>query len=144
MALDVEEIRASFAAVAAREPLLARRFYACLLARQPALAGLLTGGAAEREQALTGTIANLVEHAGDPAWLEQELGAIGARHLDLGIGEPFYAAASDCLLAALAEAAGPVWRDRSAVAWANACGVARDLLLLGAHAAAPTLNEVRP
>lgn len=137
MALNVELLRSSLALVAERQPEITPRFYEILFERYPEaekLFGLRSRDA--QAKMLQDAIVAVIDHLEDASWLQEQLGALGAKHVDYGVTEPMYAWVGESLLATLAEIAGDDWNDELQQAWTDAYGAIRDLMLAGAAAAA--------
>lgn len=136
MALDVTTLRSSFELVAARQPLVVRRFYAILFERYPELELLFNpNNRAKQEEMLTAALVAVLDHIEDASWLETTLAGLGARHVSYGVTEPMYEQVSECLRAAMAEAAGDDWSDAIDHAWADALGAIKTLMLAGTEEA---------
>jgi hemoglobin-like flavoprotein len=121
MSLNVELLRQSFALVSKRNPSFAVRFYEILFERYPSVAPLFSDrarahGPSKLAAALQGVVTNLDK----PNVLAQSLGALGRRHVDYGATPERYAAVGECLIAAMAEAAGPHWNLHLTREWEGA------------------------
>ncbi len=64
--------------------------------------------------------------------VEENLGALGARHVSYGVTDDMYPAVGECLIAALAELCGDRWTKEHEAAWAAVYGVLADLAIAGA------------
>lgn len=135
MSLDVALLRSSFDLVIERSPLVTRRFYEIFFARYPQVRPMFGGGPAapERQQRmLTDALVAVLDHLDDAPWLEQTLMSLGRKHVGYGVRDDMYAWVGECLLAALAEAAGDDWSPAIAAAWTAAFGAIAGLMLRGA------------
>src|SRR5262249_48097246 len=135
MALNVPLLRASFALVTERQPQLTRRFYDILFQRYPEVAPLFNcSRRALQEEMLAQALIALMDHIEDNGWLSTTLPALGAKHVAYGVTDAMYEWVGECLLAAIAEAAGDDWTDDLAAVWSDAYGAVAGLMLNGAHA----------
>jgi hemoglobin-like flavoprotein len=130
MALNVSLLRESFEVVATANPKFIARFYDILFERYPQTRGLFSpGGAARQAEMLTGALVAVLEHIEDAPWLQDTLGALGAKHVGYGVTREMYDWVGESLLATLAEVAGPAWTKELEAAWAEAYGVIVSLML---------------
>jgi hemoglobin-like flavoprotein len=110
--LDVALLRSSFDLVVERSPQVTARFYEIFFERYPQVRAMFGGGpaAVERQQRmLTDALVAVVDHLDNSPWLESTLIALGKKHVGYGVRDEMYNWVGECLLAALAEAAGPHW-----------------------------------
>jgi hemoglobin-like flavoprotein len=135
MSLDVPLLRSSFDLVVERQPQLTPRFYEIFFSRYPQVKPLFGKGATEQQaQMLQSALVAVLDHLEDATWLEQTLGAMGAKHVDYGVTDEMYDWVGDSLLRAIAEAAGDAWNPALEAAWRSAYGAIAGLMLKGAHA----------
>lgn len=135
MAIDAALLRSSFDLVVEREPVITTRFYEILFERYPSVRPLFSNSApAKQQEMLQNALVSALEHLEDPAWLEQQLGALGAKHVDYGVTDEMYGWVGECLLATLAEIAEEAWTDDVRVAWTEAYGAIAGLMQRGASA----------
>ena len=133
MGLDVELLRASFEQVVARDPALTHRFYNVLFDRYPQVKPLFGRNSRTRqEKMLTEALVAVVDHLEDAPWLEHQLGAMGAKHVEYGVTDEMYEWVGDSLLRTLAEVAGEAWTPAVAAAWPAAYGAISGLMKKGA------------
>jgi methyl-accepting chemotaxis protein len=136
--LQVKLLRDSFNAVAPRANELAETFYRILFDRYPVVRPLFRDtDLKEQQRKLVQALALVVGNLERPAKLKKVLGALGARHVDYGAQPAYYDAVGECLLAALAEIAGPVWSIKLERAWTDAYGAVASLAIAGAESAPP-------
>ncbi len=136
MALDVELLRSSFHFVAEREPALTTRFYETFFARYPQVVPMFSRNTPQKQQEmLQRALVAVLEHLEDAAWLGDTLGALGAKHIDYGVSDDMYGWVGECLLATLAEIAGPAWTPALATAWTDAYVAVSSLMKQGAERA---------
>src|SRR5215831_16489643 len=106
--MNVSLIRSSFDALRPHAPLLVDRFYATLFERYPQVRPLFTHVDLPRQkQMLTQALSLLVANLENPEILKSYLGQLGAKHVRYGARDAHYDAVGECLLAAMAEVAGP-------------------------------------
>jgi hemoglobin-like flavoprotein len=134
MSLNVSLLRSSFELVVERAPDITHRFYDILFARYPQVRPLFSRNSRDKqEQMLTQALVLVMEHLEDAAWLTSTLAGLGAKHVDYGVTREMYGWVGECLLAALADAAGPAWNAELAQAWTDAYGAIASLMLSGAE-----------
>jgi hemoglobin-like flavoprotein len=134
--MNVTLLRDSFELVIERQPQLVTRFYAILFDRYPHARALFGRNAqAAQEKMLTDALVAVLDHIEDGIWFRSTLGALGAKHADYGVTEEMYGWVGECLLAALAEAAGEAWSDELHQAWAGAYAAIAGAMLEGARVA---------
>lgn len=130
--LNVSLLQSSLELVLERQPQLTTRFYEILFERHPELAPLFDERRRDAQARMLGeALVAVVDHLEDAPWLENTLGALGARHVDYGVTPAMYDQVGQSLLAALAEAAGPAWNRELELAWGEAYGAIRHLMLAG-------------
>jgi hemoglobin-like flavoprotein len=123
MGLNVSLLRQSFDLVATENPAFVMRFYDILFERYPRTKAMFpAGGQARQAEMLTGALVAVLDHLEDAPWLQQTLGALGAKHVDYGVTREMYDWVGASLLATLAEVAGPKWTPEIHAAWAEAYG----------------------
>jgi len=132
MALDVDALRASFGVVIDRQPDLTKVFYEELFARHPEARALFSRRPmAVQERMLAETLVAAMDHLEDPAWLSEQLAALGARHAEYGVTTEMYGWVAEVLLATLARAAGDAWSPAYEAAWRDALTAIAELMLAG-------------
>lgn len=130
MALDVALLRSSFDVVATANPKFVTRFYEVLFERYPQTQPMFPAGNRERQaEMLTGALVAVLDHLEDAPWLQNTLGALGAKHVDYGVTREMYDWVGASLLATLAETAGPAWTPQLNAAWGEAYGAIVALML---------------
>ncbi len=133
MALDATQLRSSFELVVEREPQLTQKFYDRLFADYPEVLPLFEGTNRETQgEMLASAIVSVLDHLEDAPWLERELGALGARHVDYGVTTPMYDMVGASLLTTIKVAAGEDWTDNLEAQWTEAYGVIATLMQAGA------------
>jgi hemoglobin-like flavoprotein len=142
MALNPETLRHSFALVVEREPALTRRFYDIFFAKYPSVRPMFNSRTRDRqERMLQEALVAVLDHLEDAPWLETTLRSLGAKHIDYGVTREMYSWVGECLLQALAEAAGDAWTAEVEGAWSEAYGAIAGLMLQGAEDAEGTPIE---
>jgi len=130
--MDIALLRSSFELVVDRNLHLVARFYEIFFARYPQVRPLFGRSSRGRqEQMLTSALVAVLDHLEDPAWLESTLGALGEKHVAYGVTDEMYGWVGECLLAAIAEAAGPDWSPALEAAWTAAYGAISGAMLAG-------------
>lgn len=136
MSLNVPLLRSSFDLVIERQPQLTPRFYEILFARYPQVKPLFGRNSGANQAAmLQSALVAVLDKLEDASWLEQTLGAMGAKHVDYGVTTEMYGWVGTSLLAAIAEAAGSDWSPALESAWTDAYGAISGLMLKGAQSA---------
>jgi hemoglobin-like flavoprotein len=130
--MDIALLRNSFEFVIERQPDLVTCFYEILFDRYPAARALFRGPTRTQEQMLTAALVAVLDHLEDAAWLSRTLGALGARHVHYGVTDEMYDWVGECLLAAMAEAAGDAWSDVLTAEWTAAYGAIAGTMKAGA------------
>jgi hemoglobin-like flavoprotein len=137
MALDIQMLRDSFEMVVARQPALVARFYDILFERYPQSRALFgRNSRPNQEKMLTGALVAVMDHLDDAPWFSSTLAALGAKHRDYGVTEVMYEWVGECLLATLAEVAGPDWTPALAAQWTEAYTTIAANMIAGARRAA--------
>lgn len=131
MALDVDLLRRSFDLVCDLEPELTKRFYEILFERYPQARPLFSADTSRQEAMLRDALVAVVDHLEDAPWLGSTLADLGRRHLGYGATLEAFDWVGECLLATLAEVAGPVWTPALALAWAEAYGAVVSMMQAG-------------
>ena len=135
MSLNADVLRSSLELVLSREDTVTERFYEILFERYPQAKPLFGHNAADAQaKMLQEAIVAVVDHLEDEAWLGQTLGGLGRTHVDYGVTEEMFPWVGECLLAALAAAAGDAWNDEIEQAWTEAYGAIAGLMLEGYRA----------
>jgi hemoglobin-like flavoprotein len=130
MGLNVALLRSSFDVVASVNPKFVTRFYEILFERHPQTQAMFPVGNRERQaEMLTGALVAVLDHLEDAPWLQDTLGALGAKHVDYGVTREMYDWVGASLLATLAEVAGPAWTPELNAAWGEAYGAIVSLML---------------
>lgn len=130
MALNVPLLRESFELVASRDALVAQRFYRIFFSRYPQVVPLFGRNSQEAQgKMLTEALVAVLDHLEDAPWLVGNLKALGVRHEGYGVTREMYGWVGECLLAALAEVAGPDWSPEIEAAWVEAYGAIVGLML---------------
>jgi hemoglobin-like flavoprotein len=134
--MDIALLRSSFALVVDRSPDLVARFYEILFARYPQVRPLFGRNSAPAQQRmLTEALVAVLDRLEDAAWFTRTLEALGEKHVAYGVTDEMYGWVGECLLAALAEAAGDDWTPATNESWTQAYGAIAQTMLAGAHRA---------
>jgi hemoglobin-like flavoprotein len=130
MPLNVNLLRQSFEVVASANPKFVSRFYEILFERYPQARPLFPqNGMARQVEMLTQALVAVLDHLEDAPWLQDTLGALGAKHVGYGVTREMYDWVGASLLATLAEVAGPAWTPELQGAWGEAYGAIVSLML---------------
>ena len=129
MGLDVDLLRSSFELVLERTPNLPARFYDVLFERYPQVRSLFGRNTRQnQEKMLAQALGAVMDHLEDAPWLQQTLGALGAKHKDYGVTREMYAWVGDALLTTLAESAGSDWTPAMLTNWTEAYGAIASMM----------------
>jgi hemoglobin-like flavoprotein len=132
MGLQVALLRGSFQVAIERQPQLVRRLYEILFERFPQAFPLFgRHSIAQQEDLVARALVAVLDNLEDPAWLSENLKALGARHRDYGITDEMYGWVGASLLATLAEIAGADWTPELATAWTDAYGAISQMMREG-------------
>lgn len=130
MPLNVNLLRQSFEVVATANPQFVTRFYEVLFERYPQTRPLFPqNGMARQAEMLTQALVAVLDHLEDAPWLQDTLGALGAKHVGYGVTREMYDWVGASLLATLAEVAGSAWTPELQAAWTEAYGAIVSLML---------------
>ncbi|MCB9741986.1 MAG: flavohemoprotein [Alphaproteobacteria bacterium] len=136
MSLDVDLLRSSFELVLSKDPQITARFYGIFFERYPQVKSLFGRHSAQAQQdMLANVLVAALDNIEDAGWLQQNLHALGYRHEGYKVTEEMYPWVGECLIAAMAEAAGEAWTEEMTAQWAAAYGVMTELAIQG-HLAA--------
>lgn len=138
MALDVQLLRSSFELVAEREPELTSRFYEILFERYPQTRPLFPADTSAQARMLQEALVAVVDHLDDAPWLGSTLATLGRQHAEYGVTSEMFGWVGECLLATLAEAAGPYWAADLERAWAEAYGAIVGLMQVDVYEGVPS------
>lgn len=137
MALDIGLLRQSFDLALERNPNITARFYEILFEQYPASRSLFGRNSRKKqEEMLAQALVAVVEHLEDAPWLQNTLGALGAKHVGYGVTPEMYDWVGDALLATLAETIGEDWTAAHLDNWSQAYGVIVSLMRAGEAVAA--------
>ncbi len=110
-------IRKSFADLARHEHVAALVFYRRLFEIDPSLRPMFKGDIEEQSKKLIDMLAALIAMLEQPAGLDIELRAMGARHAGYGVKDEHYATVGGALLDMLAETLGSEFTPEVRAAW---------------------------
>jgi hemoglobin-like flavoprotein len=134
--MNVSLLRASFESIVDRHPQVTSDFYEVLFARYPAVRSLFgRNSRSAQEKMLTQALVAVIDHLEDAAWFQETLMALGAKHVGYGVTDEMYDWVGECLLTALAHAAGPDWTAEVEAEWRGAYGAIAAAMLAGARSA---------
>jgi chemotaxis signal transduction protein/hemoglobin-like flavoprotein len=133
--LDVELVKSTFEAIAPRGEELVETFYERLLEQHPGVAPLFEHvDMAEQRAKLLSALATVVASLSDLETLVPHLQRLGERHVGYGAEPAHYDAVGAVLLECIAEIAGDAWSAEAEQAWAQAYGVASNVMIEAAEA----------
>ena len=96
---------------------VSKRFYELLFERHPAVRSLFSADMDHQSAMLHTTMRAVLEHLDDPEWLIRTLGTLGVQHAEWGVTPAMYAAFTDCMVSAMAEALGVEWSPALEASW---------------------------
>lgn len=133
MGLNVPLLRSSFELVVEREPDLTLRFYDVLFRDYPQVRPLFSRKSnAEQAVMLRDMLVAVIDHLEDAPWLTEQLGSLGARHVEYGVRPEMYGWVGASLLETLRHVAGEAWTPELETAWSDAYGAIASLMQQGA------------
>ena len=134
--MDIALLRSSFELVVERSPDVISRFYDILFTRYPQTRPLFGRNLRNtQEKMLTEALVAVLDRLEDAEWFTRTLEALGEKHVAYGVTDEMYGWVGECLLAALAEAAGPDWTPAMNESWSAAYGAIATTMLAGARRA---------
>lgn len=137
--MNANLLRSSFDTLRPQAQALVDRFYALLFERYPQVRPMFARtDLPKQKQMLIQALALLVANLEKPDVLQGFLGQLGSRHASYGVRDEHYDAVGKCLLAAMAETAGPLWTDELAREWSATYGAVASLMKRGAAQPAAT------
>jgi hemoglobin-like flavoprotein len=141
--MDIHTLRWSFRRLSSRSVAVADHFYHVLFARHPEVRPLFDGVPIEdQRRKLVRALALVVRHLEEPHFLQAYLRGLGAIHMAYGVTALQYGALAECLIDALAQAAGSTWTEGERAAWQDALeNVAATMIAGAAGPAEATLGE---
>lgn len=126
-------ISENFKYVAGKNPDLVADFYALLFERYPEARPLFAKSDMDfQKTALTNSLAAVVEHVEDPAWLTATLTTVGRKHVAYGVEDHMYDWVRDCLIDTFKAISADRWSAELHDAWFSVLGAVNDLALKGA------------
>lgn len=139
-------LRAAFHAISGDLPRVVERFYELLFARHPGVRALFTRSAPAVQRRMFGeTLVALVEHAGDHAWLDEHVSALGRRHLEYCVEDEMYDWVRDAFLDAVGEVSGRVGLPEVVkTAWARTYDDVAAKMIAATREAAAAVTAPRP
>ena len=129
--MDKEVLTESLLLVDGQEHALIPRFYQILFERYPEVRPMFSDDIEPQVKMLHGSIVAVLDHLHDAAWLGGTLGALGRKHVDLGVTEPMYGAVAECMIAAMEELGGEAWTPAMTAEWSEALSAVSGLMLAG-------------
>jgi hemoglobin-like flavoprotein len=115
----IQEVRASYAEVAARPRQLASHFYDELFTAAPKLRPLFPGDLTSLQGHFEAALALVIRNLGDIPALRGSLRDLGAQHVHWGARPEDYVSAREALIAAV-RALSPAWNDTLEQHWRTA------------------------
>jgi hemoglobin-like flavoprotein len=133
-------IRTTFAEVERAGEVAALTFYRHLFELDPALRPMFRGDIGVQAQKLTDMLGVLIMMLDNPAQLQTELRAMGARHKEYGVVDGHYSVVGRALLAMLAGVLGARWTPGVQTAWLALYGAVQKEMMTGAAGSEKTLT----
>ena len=125
-------IRKSFAELARHQHVAALVFYRRLFELDPTLRALFKGDIEEQSRKLMEMLGMLIAMLEQPAGLDIELRAMGARHAGYGVKDAHYATVGQALLEMLAETLDQGFTPEVREAWTLLYGAVQSAMQAGA------------
>jgi hemoglobin-like flavoprotein len=136
MTLDIDNLEASFDAIAAHGDELVEDFYTRLFAAAPHLRRLFPDDMTHHRTMVLATLVLLRKSLRNLDSIVPTLRSLGARHLGYGTKPEHYTMAGPLFVESMAHVAGDVWRPEYGRAWAGAWDVLVTEMMAGALDAA--------
>jgi NAD(P)H-flavin reductase/hemoglobin-like flavoprotein len=121
--VDVDRLRASWAAVAAHGGHVPSYFYSYLFIANEEVRSMFPAGMSDQRNKLVAALGEIVSNVDQPERLVRFVEALGRDHRKFGAQAPHYDAVGEALLATLAHFLGGDWTPSLADDWAAAYGV---------------------
>jgi hemoglobin-like flavoprotein len=133
MALKIEILEQSFAAVAPKGNELVETFYRHLFADFPQVRPLFENvEMAEQKKKLLASLVLVVNNLRHPSTLVSALEELGSRHVEYGAEVEHYPAVGQTLLKSLSEVAGDALTEDMQAAWSEAYWKISEVMIAGA------------
>jgi hemoglobin-like flavoprotein len=129
---QIETLRTSFRALAARGDEMAGQFYLRLFARQPSLRAVLPRDEWQRNRDLLTGLGMVVKNLHRLGAVEHLLMEFGAKAARAGVTPQQYGVARESMLDAMRGVAGSAWTEELEEGWGTALNTAASVVLLGA------------
>jgi hemoglobin-like flavoprotein len=118
---DTSLLRDTLERTLAHDDTFPQRFYERLLDAHPELRPMFhRNSPGAQNKMFAQKLTALVDHLGEPAWLDRELPALAASHASYGVTTEMYGWVGDALIATVAEACGDEWTPAAERAWREA------------------------
>jgi hemoglobin-like flavoprotein len=105
----------------AKDDTFPQRFYDILFAAHPDVRPMFHRSSRDAQNKMFAQkLTAIVDHLGDPAWLDREVVSLASKHASYGVTDEMYAWVGDALIATLREACGDAWTDEVERAWRDA------------------------
>jgi hemoglobin-like flavoprotein len=128
-------IRRTFGIIAGQADMIGQLFYARLFALDGNLRGLFKHDMDEQVQKLMRMIAMCVSYLDDDEVFIPAVEELGARHVDYGVRDEYYATVREAFIWALSEGLGTACTPEVKTAWTALYDLIAEVALRGAHAA---------
>ncbi|MBX3269098.1 MAG: protein kinase [Sandaracinaceae bacterium] len=130
----IARMEESFAGLAAHGDAFADRFYDELFARHPSVRPLFARtDMTQQKRHLLHALTLAIDNLRNPALLEQNLRALGARHVAYGARAPHYHAVTSAMLFAMEVTLGDDFTEAHAAAWSRGLRAVSEVMLSGAR-----------
>lgn len=105
----------------AQDDTFPQRFYERLFETHPQVRAMFTRNSrGAMNKMFAQKLAAIVDHVGDPTWLDRELRGLATSHAGFGVTPEMYGWVGDALIATLREACGEAWSPEAERAWTDA------------------------
>lgn len=131
----IRRLEESFGRLTERAGELADRFYGRLFKTYPDVKRLFPEDMSGQKKKLTAALSLVVANLRTPDQVRGTLRELGQRHVGYGTKTEHYEMVCQCLVAAMAEVAGPGWSKELASDWLTALRMVSRIMLDGAAAA---------
>ncbi|MEM9097176.1 MAG: globin domain-containing protein [Pseudomonadota bacterium] len=128
-ATEIDLIRATYAAVAARVDEASTEFYRDLFAASNEIGRMFRGDMSDQGMRFMTALGLIVKSLDNPAILEDQLSALSLGHAAMGVRPGHYAVMNDVLLETLEKFAGDAWTLEAKAAWRKSLNSIADRML---------------
>jgi hemoglobin-like flavoprotein len=133
MTINQRILRDTLEITLAKDDTFPKRFYEILFAAHPQAKPMFHRNSQGAQlKMFAQKLTAIVDHIGDPEWLDRELKPLATNHVHYGVRADMYSWVGDALIQALREACADAWSTEAEASWNAAYGALRDAMLSAA------------